>query len=342
MKIKIITYTFSQNMGAILQAYNLQKYLEKNTKKEVVFTNYQPLKLYLRENFSFLKKKNIFSFITGIEKLIKIFIWKRRNFKIKRYQSTYDGEESLNVFGSDEIWNYSNPFFKYQKFYYGYGKSKTKVAYAVSVGSANLNNLDNDLRKNLVKNLSGFKKISVRDTNTKKFIKKILKIDTPIVVDPIFLNKNINLSDSKKTIHKKYILIYGKIKNKNDIKKILSYASKKNLIIISIIFNNDWADKNIASIDPWEFQFYIKNSLTVFTSMFHGVMYSVKLNKQFWISFDPYRKNKLEYFLKYLKLENRYLNKKTRLDNKINYKYVKSKLNIWIIKSKKFLEKNIK
>ena len=137
MKIKIITYTFSQNMGAILQAYNLQKYLEKNTKKEVVFTNYQPLKLYLRENFSFLKKKNIFSFITGIEKLIKIFIWKRRNFKIKRYQSTYDGEESLNVFGSDEIWNYSNPFFKYQKFYYGYGKSKTKVAYAVSVGSEN-------------------------------------------------------------------------------------------------------------------------------------------------------------------------------------------------------------
>ena len=76
--------------------------------------------------------------------------------------------------------------------------------------------------------------------------------------------------------------------------------------------------------------------------MFHGVMYSVKLNKQFWISFDPYRKNKLEYFLKYLKLENRYLSKKTRLDNKINYKYVKSKLNIWIIKSKKFLEKNIK
>ena len=80
MKIKIITYTFSQNMGAILQAYNLQKYLEKNTKKEVVFTNYQPLKLYLRENFSFLKKKNIFSFITGIEKLIKISSFPNKNF----------------------------------------------------------------------------------------------------------------------------------------------------------------------------------------------------------------------------------------------------------------------
>ena len=60
MKIKIITYTFSQNIGAILQAYNLKEYISKSFNKKVIFTTYQPLQLYLRENFSFFKKKKYF------------------------------------------------------------------------------------------------------------------------------------------------------------------------------------------------------------------------------------------------------------------------------------------
>ena len=80
----------------------------------------------------------------------------------------------------------------------------------------------------------------------------------------------------------------------------------------------------------------------IFTSMFHGVMFSVKFKKQFWIYHDPYRENKLEYFLKYLKLENRYLLKNKKFNEKINYRYVNSKLNIWITNSKKFLKQNIK
>ena len=55
----------------------------------------------------------------------------------------------------------------------------------------------------------------------------------------------------------------------------------------------------------------------IFTSMFHGVMFSVKFKKQFWIYHDPYRENKLEYFLKYLKLENRYLLKNKKFNEKL-------------------------
>lgn len=343
MKVKIITYTFSQNMGAILQAYNLKKYIVKNFKKKVIFTNYQPIQLYLRENFSFLKKKNIFEIISGLAKFYKIYFWKRKNFKIKKYQKTYDEAESLNIYGSDEIWNYSNPFFKYQKFYFGFGTSKAKIAYAASVGNAKLKDLSQGIKQELKKNLSQFKKISVRDSNTKKFVKKLINISPPIVVDPIFLNtdKTFKLDINYKLKSKKYILVYGKIKNEFEIQKIKLFAQKKNAKIISIIFKNDWANTNLLSINPWEFENYIKNSIMIFTSMFHGVMFSVKHKKQFWIHHDPYRHNKLKYFLEYLKLENRYLVKNKEFNEKINYKYVNSKLNIWITKSKKFLKKNI-
>ena len=344
MKIKIITYTFSQNIGAILQAYSLREYLKKITKKDVIYTNYQPLKLYLRENFSFLKKMNIYEFATGIQKFIKILNWKKNNFKIQRYQNSYDGEELLNIFGSDEIWNYSNPFFNYQKFYYGFGKSETKIAYAVSIGNAELKNLTNILEKDIKKNLLKFKYITVRDTNTQKFVKRITKKNVPIVVDPIFLirNKLVDLKPKNYLNKNEYILIYGKIKNIHDIRKIKTYADQKKREIVSIIFKNDWADKNILSVDPWQFQIYIKNSNTVFTSMFHGVMFSVKFNKQFWISFDAYRVNKLGYFLKNLKLEKRYINEKIHLNDKIDYSRLRPKLNIWIEKSKNLLKKNIK
>jgi len=333
-----------ENIGAILQAYNLKEYISKNFKKKVIFTTYQPLQLYLRENFNFLKKKNILEIILGFYKFLKIFIWKKKNFEIKKYQNNYDKEESLNIFGSDEIWNYSNPFFKYQKFYYGFGTSKTKIAYAVSIGNAKFKNLSKKIKKELKENLSKFKKISVRDSNTRKFVKKLIKINPPIVVDPIFLNRDkiFNSDLDYKLKSKKYILIYGKIKNEIEVKKIKSFAQKKKAKTISIIFSNNWADKNLLSMNPWEFQSYLKNSSVIFTSMFHGVMFSVKFKKKFWISHDPYRQNKLGYFLKYLKLKNRYLGKNKDFNDKINYTYVNSKLNIWITNSKKFLKQNIK
>ena len=41
--------------------------------------------------------------------------------------------------------------------------------------------------------------------------------------------------------------------------------------------------------------------------MFHGIQFAVKYNKKFCI-IDPYRKNKLDFFLKFLNLENRISN----------------------------------
>ena len=63
---------------------------------------------------------------------------------------------------------------------------------------------------------------------------------------------------------------------------------------MSIGFYNSWVDVNLVDVNPSNFLNIFKYSSCVFTSMFHGVLFSVKYNKTFWFTDDPYRKNKLK------------------------------------------------
>ena len=49
--------------------------------------------------------------------------------------------------------------------------------------------------------------------------------------------------------------------------------------MISVGYNNIWLEHNHLDLNPTTFYNYIKNSKVVFTSMFHGVMFSTKLAK---------------------------------------------------------------
>ena len=74
--------------------------------------------------------------------------------------------------------------------------------------------------------------------------------------------------------------------------------------------------------------------------MFHGVILSFKNKKDFWFSQDPYRINKLSFFIKKFKLFSRTMENLD--DTKINYKIFQSNLLDWIETSKEYLRKNIK
>ena len=150
-----------------------------------------------------------------------------------------------------------------------------------------------------------FSAISVRDQNSFELVKDLSSFKPNIVLDPCFLSDPEVLSSDKSTYNEKfkkteYVLIYGDYFNKKEINDILNFGKDQNLKIISVGSINRWANKNIINVNPTDLVFFIKNSKFVITSMFHGVMLSYKLNKQFWYSEDPYRKNKLGYFWKSL------------------------------------------
>ncbi len=189
--------------------------------------------------------------------------------------------------------------------------------------------------------LRRFKNISVRDLNSQNFLKDKFNISSEIVLDPIFLIDNefkiFNEIEKKKTPKKRYCLIYGKYFSNDEIKKIVQLSKNQNLFILSVGYYNRWADLNITNADPFEFLKLLKISDVIFTSMFHGIQFSVKYNKKFWYTIDPYRKNKLDFFLKTLKLENRLIGPNLNYEDEIDYLFINKEIQKKKIQSRKFI-----
>ena len=75
--------------------------------------------------------------------------------------------------------------------------------------------------------------------------------------------------------------------------------------------------------------------------MFHGIVLSVKLKKQFWYSIDPIRKSKISYFIDYLNLSSRLLSKSENLTAEFDYEKIENKLFNWIKLSREYLVSTI-
>ncbi len=341
MKLEIITFHFSFNHGALLQSYALKKFLNKNFK--VNFNPYQPTRLILRETKSALRSYNSINLLLGLKRIFKILFWRFNNehfiFPIK----INSVDNKVQVFGSDEIWNIKNPIFGYNNFFLGNSGKAKKIAYAASFGSTLLKDIDKKKKDEIKFFLRKFKKISVRDLNSQKIIKKLIGKKPPIVLDPVFLIQdkvylnelNYKVDSYKEIFKKKFAIIYGKIQLQH-VMSFKKYCDNNKIKIVSIVYKNEWCETNLPSINPSEFIKLIKYSSYVITSMFHGVQFSVKFKKQFFFVEDNYRKNKLEYFINYLNLKKRNI-KYFREGNKINYQKIYVKLNDWIKYSKNFM-----
>ena len=59
MTINIITFFWSNNLGALIQAFCLKKFLEKECKKSIKFNSYAPKELIERERMSQINKRHL-------------------------------------------------------------------------------------------------------------------------------------------------------------------------------------------------------------------------------------------------------------------------------------------
>lgn len=346
-KIAIITYQNGKNYGGFLQVYALQRILEKNFKYQVEIINYKSLRFIIKE-LRTLISKNPKIFFLNLLSYFSYFLYRKKlnlkKFTINKKKAIKENYEFL-IYGSDEIWNFNNDLIGYNSFYFGENYTGNKFAFSASFGTANSKQLQ--LIK-IAKLLKKFNKISIRDINSSKILKKF-NIKHNLTLDPVFLygfKKELSKVGYEYYRLNKYILIYGLISDYEIIRNIKFLKNKYNLKIISIGYYNKWVDKNIIySVKPFLFLNLFKNSELVFTSMFHGVVLSLKFKKKFYIVEDNYRINKLSdlsknYKLKFLKPNEDYNQKKFLKNmNKLNSTN-KNKLNKNIIKSFDFIRKN--
>jgi hypothetical protein len=336
-KIGIITYHNVLNYGAYLQVYSLQNFLKKKD-YEVEIINYKSLRFIINEFRSLFSKNLIKSFCQFINYL-KFFFYRKKinksNFFIRKNKIPYS-KYDLIIFGSDEIWNYKNPLIGYDDFYFGNNCKTKKISYAVSFGT--IENIEKD-KNEIISNLNNFQSITVRDINSKNIIENEIKRKTEIVLDPVLIydfKDEINKETEYKNL-KNQIVVYGHHFKNEEVKKICKYAKLNSKKLVSLGYYHKWCDSNYPFIKPFELLKIFINSSCVFTNMFHGAIFSIKFDVSFYLLFDEYRNNKLDYLTQLFNLKKVSIKDEFNIQNLNNTKIKNIILKEKISRSKQFL-----
>jgi len=312
-KIGIVTIIDFNNYGNRLQNFALQNYLSKKYKLDVV--------TLLNEDFSNDKK---FYFL----RLLKHFLLKKNydcNINTVRYENFCKfnknikfSETKINCFtdlenydflivGSDQVWNPNFRRLRDVDLLVNVSPQK-RISYAASFGITHLNKKYN---KKIIKNLSKFKSISVREDAGKKIINELIDNNVEVLIDPTMLltaTEWDQVSVKPKMIqNSNFIFTYflGELSEKRKI-EIDRIAKEYNCEIIDVLDENS----PFYGCGPSEFLWLEKNAFLICTDSFHSSVFAILYNKPFVI-FDREQNgminmnSRIETLLSKFKIKNR-------------------------------------
>ncbi len=322
MKIGILTYHRSHNYGALLQAMALRHVLA-GMGHDVHFVDYWPR--YHKRIYSLFSLRKLLSdiyhgsFRYTIHALKFHDLLKKRieNFKsfinanIVPYCVKYGTKYYYDVliYGSDQIWR-KQPVRppSFNPVYFGDNPvpAERHVAYAPSMGEIKLSGKDKEFLK---RHLCKFQKLSVREDVLKKTLQE-LGFNPKITLDPTLLLDRDDwerILPTERIIKGKYILYYRLLTESFDEKAIERIAEKLGYEFIILDSTPRERGDNIFSISsPYDFLSLIKYSECVYTSSYHGTVFSLIFNKPFYSSFKV-NARRAEFLLDKLGLTDRLL-----------------------------------
>lgn len=278
MKIGIITvYEPTTNMGSFLQAYALKEVLENMGHEVYVIQNISTIKALLKVVIRINPKREFFLRLKRAWFSLKDI--KRLNLLNKKSKDKLD----CLIYGSDEIWNLDNNYFK-DGFFWGENEKLPKLSYAVSVGAVDQSKICG--YKPFVESIRNFKHILVRDNRTQNIVKEITNKTHDMVCDPTMLIPLDKLSEHTRPLQDKYILVYTYGIDEPMIENIKKFANQHGLKIVSMFFWHIWADI-VVECSALQFSSFIKNADYIFTTTFHGAVFTMLNHKRCCIF--PYR-----------------------------------------------------
>jgi len=305
MKIGIITFSLSNNYGAVLQTIGLSRAVENLGAVSEVY-NYQDR---ARAYFGITGKKKIkhyaylmLSMMMGAGKKNRAFDNFRKLYiplTKKRYYNNLElrqdpGDYDVYMTGSDQVWNPNVFAFDLSYFLDFVPRGKTKVAYGPSFGKACFNG---EYQKKCGELLLDYKYISVREQSGVGVVKELCGKEATCVLDPTLLLsinewKEYAVNASLKSQKFNGILCYimpGDSKVETAIENIAQKLHKKtNLPIMRLgikdVFKFKYpSGETDISAGPAEFLAYFLGAKYVVTNSFHGTAFSVNFKKNFYV-----------------------------------------------------------
>lgn len=302
MKVAVITLKDSPNYGGILQAYALQKAIEK-LGIECSLIDY--MNDDFRHKFTFWGKPKRMSIIYWIFKKVQyplMMVMMRRmmpfynHMNVTEHFSKPNQLHALNseydcfITGSDQVWACDLNYFDDSYFLSFVDERHKKISYAASFGRT-IDMITEDEKQFIAPLLMSFNSISVREDSGIDVVRLLTgRSDAIPVLDPTFLlDKNDwekVASHNHKGKNKKYILCYLMQTYKND-QEALRFAkrmsSETGLPIIKIcrgLTSVLWGETvYVPTVEEWIGLFL--DAEYVITNSFHGMAFSVNFGKDF-------------------------------------------------------------
>lgn len=312
MKIAIFTiFRGNYNYGGMLQAYALSRTLQlmghdayqilfvggRNPiyKSKIEQCKQYSLKEIILKILEKRVERKIYLIEDKIQKRKQLFdefenhlIKKTKEYSINDMDQLGSDFDAFIV-GSDQVWN-PNVVNEFYFLDFKMNNNAKKISYAASIGR---NYISKHEGKCFQQYLNRFDSISVREVSAQNLLKKV-GVNVPIVtvLDPTMLvtAKEWNDVSQVRMIPGKYVLIYS-FSSCSFQKEIKNYYESKGLKIVFIPYAKQKYNKfdNVSlfeamwSVGPAEFLSLVKNAEFVITDSFHGAVFSIIFNKQFFV-----------------------------------------------------------
>ena len=280
MKTGIITFQNANNYGAVLQAFALQKTMEKLGHK-VSIINYDSPNMGLKSDQLDSFKGFTAEYLNLTEEYDEI-----DDIDVKGYD--------LLITGSDQVWNPSLTRSD-SAYFLGFASSYTKTAsYAASIGieGDELEGYRDFFKTNLIK----IDHVSVRESAQKEFLQSIIDEEIAVNLDPTLLLEAEEYSNHLNISRKNgnHIFMYS---NNTDAKildfvNLLSLQTGMEIIAVTRMDEMLFVDgsKVFKYVSPIIWLNALASAAIVITDSFHGFMFSLIFEKPFYI-YTKNRKN---------------------------------------------------
>jgi hypothetical protein len=316
VRVYTLTFQFTRNYGANLQAYALQEFLERSG-CEAQIVDYWPTyaESKFRWNSVFTRNPSVGSLllILKIYRLNRVFeAFKRKHFKLtKKCRSIEDikalPQPDVYFVGSDQVWNNQILGEYNQAYLLDFDTTAVKASYAASAGKDHFSSEELDMLVQYAKRLDY---VSVREDSFRVMLKAHGLADVMDHIDPVFLlDREDYRSISRCRKEGQYILIYYPDAENLTEKLALRLSEMNGGIPIYRVGKqkNRNGRQGLQNVPVEEFLGLIDHAACVVSCSFHACALSIVFRKQFYAISAGDRSSRLTSLLDRFDLANRFV-----------------------------------
>lgn len=345
MKYGILTFQNAPNYGAALQAFALGSFLRSNgidceiidyqcdsinekerciainggifTKINYLMFHHKKIKLKIEGHDAFMRQSGLLS---------------RRTYNRKNISSA-NNEYDAFITGSDQVWNtkLTNSDFSY--FLDFASENKKRISYAASAAEE----WSQEESIEIGTLLGRYSQLYLREESLTSYLQEHFNLNAYTVADPTML---LTPDDYKKMAlrpkESSYVLVY--YPTSRLLEKAKKYAEKKGLSVV--VISSGMSRKEYIKVlpkDPYEWLGYILYADAVFTSSYHGLLFSLYFKKSVWGEYDRKRGSRWESIINKLGIKECIVDSENENLNSVNYNVCEAEMNAFRDESRRKL-----